>query len=579
MPSGSGSAGGSPGGGGPDEWSAIRSVLSGFDTQLNDLRKTGLGVITALLTATAVSTLFNLPDYEVVVLILLTYVLIVIMQYLDQHYRTFQKAAMARARVIEPVLNVELSQKIATVYKEEHGYLVNPYLYSALILIACLLGCAIVCSGLFVNSAPAASSANSTILSANNSAVVSSGNATTLSTAVLVTVVPATASTPPAATIPVVLGYGYLVVLIFFAVVAIGWMVYISETVRPDYTRESTGLQDDWIVDRITCVKGDAVRITVTNLGEQVTEKTIEHSRETVTIPGLCDITVPTLNGEETVIRLGDRVTVTEKGWEITVAETGKKASVTKIGHTVSIPDLDEITVTKNSPDETAIQLGERVTIMVTKPDRRVTVTYGGLSFRDKVCDIRDKDGNIVDTISVSREVLIPINENHSWLWDTAPAHIGADALYCIWPKGWHDYPLAQITVLDRDTEDDRPKPEKIGDAGWTIDKASCEQGEVVTISVTNMNYPNGKDFHYHAGDVVCDILDDAHNPVKDCTIHAKTEITIPPDERYSWAWDTSGVKEVNAIYRIKPAKSEKPLKQSVTVLKKKPGSILGKIL
>ena len=606
-----GSSGASSGGGGsgPDEWSAIRSVISAFDTNLHDLRKTGLAVITALLTATAVSTLFGLPNYEVFILILLTIILIVIMQYLDQDYRTFQKAAMARATVIEPMLNVELSQKIATIYKNNYMYLVNPILYGTLVIIAGILGCAIIYSGLPANN-PANVSLNTTpVFFTNNSAIVSSNNSAILSTVVSVSISPATAPSNPSINSALVsLGNWYLAGLIVAVIVAIIMIVGISKTILPDYKRESTGLQDDWIVDKVMCVKGDVVKITVTNLGENLIEKTVNPG-ETIWIPDRGQLTVTKHNVGETIFTVSknvlasapvDKITITDTGDKVIVTDPGKQVTVTEKVQKQTILGLGELTFTKTVMGETLITLGDKVTVTIT--NEKVMVTQGGLSFDGEVFRVFDEKDILVDTKEVNKEVLIPLYENRSWLWETAPAHVKANAIYKIMPIGW-TYPLAQITVLDKVSDDARPKPERIGDYEWTIDKGSCEKEEVVTITVTNICPPgNNTALTFEEGNIVCIILNDSDkiDPGKlpeCCIIKANTTVKILPNCSYSWIWNTDSDKiQENAMYRIwllnskdpsnpsdpfkmsDPSKMPVSLKQTITVLKKDP-RLLKKIL
>jgi hypothetical protein len=603
--------GSSPGGGsGPDEWSAIRSVISAFDTNLHDLRKTGLAVITALLTATAVSTLFGLPNYEVFILIFLTIVLIIIMQYLDQDYRTFQKAAMARATVIEPMLNVELSQKIATIYKNNYMYLVNPILYSALVIIAGILGCAIIYSGLPANNPANVSLNTPPVLFTNNSAIVSSDNSTILSTAVSVNISPATTPSNPSINSALVsLGIWYIAGLIVAMIGAIFLIVWISKTILPDYKRESTGLQDDWIVDKVACVKGDVVKITVTNLGENVVIKTVNPG-ETVWIPDLGQMTFIKNYSGETIITVSKNVLVAAPVYKITIADTGDKVTVTdpddkhitvteKI-QKQTILGLGELTVTKTVKGETLINLEDKVTVTIL--NEKITVTLGGLFFDGEVFKVFDENNVLVDSKEVNKEVFIPLYENHSWLWETAPAHVKAGAMYKIMPVGWA-YPLTQITVLDRLSDDAKPKPERIGDYEWSIDKASCRKEEVVTITVTNIRYPWDKTpLTFDEGNIVCIILNDSDKPDLEklpecCIIRTNTTITILPDCSHSWIWNTGSDKiQENAIYSIRPLNSKDPanpsdpfkpsdplktpisLKQTITILKKDPG-LLKKIL
>lgn len=90
------------------------------------------------------------------------------------------------------------------------------------------------------------------------------------------------------------------------------------------------------------------------------------------------------------------------------------------------------------------------------------------------------------------------------------------------------------------------------GEEDWIVDKFSCEHGEEVRITITNLG---GIPIDFTKEEKVCEIYLEGNekvtNPIKLPT--DKKEINIPIHGNYSLIWNTSGLQK--GIYRIKPCR------------------------
>ncbi len=114
--SGGSSAGGSSSTSRSDEWSAARSNVERFDGYLNDLRKYGFGLVTTLLTVTGYlssSPSTSLPDATRLAVGGAILVLVIALAFLDGQYRSLQRGATIRARILEKYLNLDLTGSMA----------------------------------------------------------------------------------------------------------------------------------------------------------------------------------------------------------------------------------------------------------------------------------------------------------------------------------------------------------------------------------------------------------------------------------------------------------------------------------
>lgn len=197
------------------EWEIARNVLKDFDAHLHDLRKTGFSFLTALLAAEALifpvrlaeSGTKILPDETKFAVLLVDLILIVALQLIDRNYQIFQRAAATRARVLERVLNLELTEVISQRYERA-----NVQWYVTAVYLFFVAGVSIL--GVF-------------------------------------------------ALYP---NYFYITILLIFAVVAI-----IAEYLVFKYkvrVRYPYGMMD-WTIDRLQCNEGDEIGITLTNLEEK----------------------------------------------------------------------------------------------------------------------------------------------------------------------------------------------------------------------------------------------------------------------------------------------------------------------
>lgn len=202
------------------EWEVSRGVLDRFDGYLNDLRKYGFTLITALLAASALllpyssqidpstglETTSNFPDIIKFVVLLVNLLLILAVTVLDRNYTVFLKAAATRARVLERALNLELTEVITHRYRSAHSEWVITGLYSFFMVMVLTLG-------LFVLRQD-----------------------WTLS-----------------------------IILLLIVVAAIGGAIAIRTYIKVDYPSGPI----DYTLDRLQCTQRDQVAITLTNLGDE----------------------------------------------------------------------------------------------------------------------------------------------------------------------------------------------------------------------------------------------------------------------------------------------------------------------
>jgi hypothetical protein len=191
-----------------DEWKEARGVLARFDGNLNDLRKYGFTFLAALLAADSVQALLKIEENTRFALIVITIAFIVSLRLLDHNYQQFEYATSIRARILETILNIELTETISERYRRDR---LNWYVLSVYVAFVIMAG------GLGVS-----------ILSA-----------------------------------------GYQVWVIVAVAVGIGLISTLSLTLKVNLLTHGMDLpEEDWIIDRVSCEQGEKVRITVTSLGE-----------------------------------------------------------------------------------------------------------------------------------------------------------------------------------------------------------------------------------------------------------------------------------------------------------------------
>lgn len=143
------------------EWESTRAVLKEFDDRLHDLRKYGFSFITAFLTASTI--LFqnwiiapNPPAFEgqpfpepiKATILGVTILLIFGIYIMDRNYLVYQKAANARAMVLERILNIELSDGIIQRFRMAWIHISVTVIYLFFIVGVLLLGSAVLSSSL-----------------------------------------------------------------------------------------------------------------------------------------------------------------------------------------------------------------------------------------------------------------------------------------------------------------------------------------------------------------------------------------------------------------------------------------------
>ncbi len=107
------------------EWTQARLVISAADTNLDSIRKLGISLVTALLTANAfllpgeVGGTSALPDPAKFGVLLATLLLLAAVAVIDRNYLVLQEAAASRAMVLETELDLELTWVIAERYAEK----------------------------------------------------------------------------------------------------------------------------------------------------------------------------------------------------------------------------------------------------------------------------------------------------------------------------------------------------------------------------------------------------------------------------------------------------------------------------
>lgn len=114
-----------------EEWKIARETIAKFDDHLHDLRKYGFSFITALLTAESLLMpgITAFPAEVKVAVLIVTLVLIVAIHLIDRMYQVIQEAVSTRAKILERILNLELTEDIGFRYRTKNlrWYVVGVY--------------------------------------------------------------------------------------------------------------------------------------------------------------------------------------------------------------------------------------------------------------------------------------------------------------------------------------------------------------------------------------------------------------------------------------------------------------------
>ncbi len=223
-----------------EEWKETRSVLGRFDGYLDELRKYGFSFLAGLFTVDAIGKyLLMEPKYNYVKfgLIVITITFIVTLRLLDQNYMQFQNAASIRARILERLLNIEITGTISNRYNRVklHYWILG--LYFVFVGIAALIGCIILPQEYW-----------------------------------------------PLVIIAAIIGGLVILLLKYLAVDLLHPVNHYIQDFSKDYQQKLKKRigskenfdgelpplpKEDWIIDRITCKIGENVRIIVTNLDNE----------------------------------------------------------------------------------------------------------------------------------------------------------------------------------------------------------------------------------------------------------------------------------------------------------------------
>jgi len=121
-----------------EEWKEARSTIARFDSNVFDLRKYGFTFITGLLTADGfLSTKLGNSDTShgiIQATILANVILTMVLQFYENTYLYWQKAAIIRSELIEKKLNIELTENISFLGKRTKTKYFGFVLYGVLIL-------------------------------------------------------------------------------------------------------------------------------------------------------------------------------------------------------------------------------------------------------------------------------------------------------------------------------------------------------------------------------------------------------------------------------------------------------------
>jgi len=196
-----------------EEWKEARGILSRFDENLHDLRKYGFTFLAALFTIDALQKLVSkdITDNIRLGLIAITIAFIVTLRLLDHDYQQFQSAASIRARILERMLNIEVTETISEKYKRDKLYNWNLGVYIGFVIIALFIGLMILPYGMYW--------------------LVASG-------------------------------FAFVGIVLIF-------IIKYSKNLKVNLHHHGTELKEDWTIDRVSCKQGEKVRITITNLDEK----------------------------------------------------------------------------------------------------------------------------------------------------------------------------------------------------------------------------------------------------------------------------------------------------------------------
>ncbi|WP_424353541.1 hypothetical protein [Methanosarcina mazei] len=171
-----------------DEWKETRSVIARFDGYLNGLRRYGFVFIAALLAANSIQAYSSFSNITKLFLSIITIAFIVSLFFLDVYYRRMIEAASIRARVLETavLLDTELNEVTSDKFKKEKRQKYIKWIYIGFILVAVIVGVAVIVTA---PKAPSSTLVNSETLSirieSSDTTSTTIENSSTLSTTIV----------------------------------------------------------------------------------------------------------------------------------------------------------------------------------------------------------------------------------------------------------------------------------------------------------------------------------------------------------------------------------------------------------
>lgn len=210
------------------EWTSARSLIMWYEDKIHDLRKYGFSLVAALLSTTAITAMLKMDQAASAILIILTCVLLIAVYLFDRNYRFYQQSAAGRAKILEPILNIKLSEVLSDWYYTKKMFNIIPALYVIFIWITCSLG-------FFV-------------ASEYWPAIAIFGIIATIIIGILFLVVDRNSGEKT--------GKAYKKLI-------------MDPNIQHD-DKSGDGYRGDWSVDRLTCECGESIRFTLTNTGGSI---------------------------------------------------------------------------------------------------------------------------------------------------------------------------------------------------------------------------------------------------------------------------------------------------------------------
>ncbi len=237
-----------------DEWKEIRTMVGRYDGFLDGLRRYGFTFIALLLTASAVNEFIKLNIITRVELNTLIILFTLALYFFDIYYQELMKILKIRQMILETILNIEIGLSTEVRFKKEHLEIAIIALYIFFIIIEALFG--------YASSVATVAYANNTSATVNNSIatnVIDTNN-------IPILVFPNGFVLTNLLYFCILVGGGILIILIMTY-----WFKFLSIDLNPG-KRALNDYKEDWFIDKLSCIQGDKVKITITNLGKKAIE-------------------------------------------------------------------------------------------------------------------------------------------------------------------------------------------------------------------------------------------------------------------------------------------------------------------